>query len=152
MSRASVVLTCKKCGKEFTHIKHNCYNSTDARKYEEWAKKNVDTCPDCYKVEQEAKKLAERAKQAAGNSEGAKSCPLEFPVLIGSEKQIAWATDLRNGIISAMVDRKAKWDMLINTDNQTVKAEMVKLMEPSAKWWIDNRMKKVFDFCIGEKY
>ena len=152
MAKASVKLTCTKCGAEFTAQK-TCYNRTEADNWENYMSRVGGTCTDCWKVEKEAEKLAAREKQTAENASGAAQCPVTFPALEGSEKQIAWATDLRNGIITAMVNSKAQWDKIEELSaNPEFKKEWDKLNITSAKWWIDNRFTKIFKFIIGEKY
>jgi len=162
MAKASIYLTCKKCGEEFWHGK-KCYNSSDARNYEDWAKENVDTCPKCWKADQDVKKLAEREKQSAENEKSATECPWTLPKLEGSEKQIKWANDIRNNLIAQMISSKAKFDALeavtkgdIPEGMSEVTAQAIKefysdVHNKSSKWWIDNRGKCFFGetFEIG---
>lgn len=63
-------------------------------------------CPDCRKAE------AENAAIAAG-----------LPVLSGSPKQIAWASDIRERALRLLSPERTE---KIRT-------------EPSARWWIDHR-------------
>lgn len=48
MAMVEITCTCATCGKDFLHRK-KLYNRREADKYEEWAKYNVDECPDCYR-------------------------------------------------------------------------------------------------------
>ena len=160
MARASVHLTCQKCGKEFTHIKYYLHNSQSRESYEKWAKETIDTCPDCWKAEQEAKKLAEREKQIAESAKSASGCPWALPALEGSEKQIKWATDIRNNLIAQLVDKGAKWDVMeaigkgdkpegASEEVLQAASELYKtIYNASSKWWIDNRGKQFANHCF----
>lgn len=86
MARAQVKIVCAHCGKEFMHTKLNCYNRKDANNYEKWVERNIDTCPECSLEIMKEKKLA-------SVKEFEKNFPL--PALTGSEKQIAWAKNIR---------------------------------------------------------
>jgi len=161
MARAMINLKCEKCGKEFTHIKHGCYNRSDANQYENWAKSAITTCPDCWKEEQEIKKLAEREKETVKSAEIAQSCPWQLPALQGSEKQIKWAADIRNNLIAQMIDKEIKWGNIeaagkgenpaeVNQETLSAAKELYDaIFSISAKWWIENRGKRFFN-CIFE--
>lgn len=59
MARARVTCICSTCGAEFEKIKRGCYNRAAANSWEEWARENIDECPECYKKrrrEEEAEK------------------------------------------------------------------------------------------------
>ena len=53
MAKATVVCTCKKCGKEFTRTSM-CSNRREADNWESWASSHYDVCPECYAKEKEA--------------------------------------------------------------------------------------------------
>ncbi|MGI6169911.1 MAG: hypothetical protein ACOYI4_09505 [Christensenellales bacterium] len=92
MAKASVTLTCTKCGKEFVHEQKNCGNRRDANNYEEWAIQNIDLCPECYGE----KKRAEHA-----NKVEKKAAELRLPkITSGTEKQIAWAEKIRYEVLT----------------------------------------------------
>lgn len=56
MAKAKVTCTCTTCGSEFTKTKY-CYNRREADNWESWAESYFDTCPDCWRKQQEAKKI-----------------------------------------------------------------------------------------------
>jgi len=144
MAKASVRLICSNCGQEFTATK-GCNNRTEADNWEKYMSRIGGECKECYVAKKKAEKEAHIAEQAKVNSEMAQGCPLTLPELQGTEKQIKWASDLRNGVIAAMNNRKCKWDVLLqNTERDDIKPEFEKLMEPSAKWWIENRGSPIF--------
>lgn len=97
MAKAEVKIICKKCGNRFTWS--NIYHSRkDADAAEIWAKQNITLCPECRKKEyiKEQQALApEYAKKAAEILSDYK-----LPVLTGTEKQIAYATSLRDKFIA----------------------------------------------------
>jgi len=151
MARAKINLTCGKCGREFTHIKQNCHNRTAADSYEAWAKANIDTCPECYGAAKAAKKEAERTATAQKAAEQVQGCPLDLPTLTGSDKQIAWATDIRNKFVGYCMS-KLDWAKMQEAakDRPEVKADLDKLLAASAKWWIDNRCGTIFGRSISQ--
>lgn len=56
MAKASVTITCSKCGAKFVKEK-KCYNRTEADNWEAYAGRTYDICPSCYgKQMQEEKK------------------------------------------------------------------------------------------------
>jgi len=130
MAQIKIKLVCEDCGKEFTHI-HNCWNRDDAKKYEEWAVENITTCPSCYGAQQRAAERSELDKLTEEARATVSSAGIELPALTGTEKQIAWAEDIRIRGAAMFVKAKAQqkaWD-LFNS-------------KTDAKWWIDNR-----DYC-----
>jgi hypothetical protein len=48
MAKASVKLVCKECGNEFCREKNGFRNRSEADSWEEWAKANIDLCPECW--------------------------------------------------------------------------------------------------------
>lgn len=85
----------------------------------------VAVCPDCYRARQQA----EAAKITEGLVE-----------LTGTEKQVAWANDLRARLIRELNERypsagkdKEKRDKLFALLPAAINER------PEAKWWIDNR-------------
>lgn len=129
MSISQIEVVCEHCGKTFRH-RHKCYNRDAAESYTEWAKENVTICPECYKEiqrETERKRIEELTKNMPVTAE-----------LIGTDKQVKWANDIRRKALSFVVDRKPKqafWDA-VNS-------------KTSAVWWIDNRdnLDNIYDFA-----
>lgn len=133
MAKATVRLICKECGLEFSReaIKRN---RRDADDWEEWAKKNITMCPHCWAktvLEEKRRTNAEKVERfLAGH---------ELPDLTGSEKQIAWANNLRieriaNGVNDKMQYNDACDILFANTTE--------------AKFWIDHRFDPDFDFWV----
>jgi hypothetical protein len=119
-----------KCGCEVTHQLYGKHTDRDSKL--EWLK----TQP-CWECEKKA-----RAEAAAAKNAG-------MPELTGSEKQIAWAEQIRAKQIDQLNQATAK----MNTRDQVLtdapdKIELYDLTvkviddiknETSAKWWIENR-------------
>ena len=91
MAKAKAICKCKYCGNEFHYVTYK-NNSRDARDFEKWAAENIDECPEC----REKRIAAEHDEQARISAEAAKS--KGWPELTGSEKQVRWATSIREGV------------------------------------------------------
>lgn len=90
MARAIAQCTCSKCGAKFEKV-HFGYNRKDADQWKEWAEETLDTCPDCWWKEQQEKDAAKAAAIIERFS---------LPEITGkSEKQIKFASDLRNKLL-----------------------------------------------------
>ena len=74
---------------------------------------------------------AKRAEQAeSAERDGAAIAYLEPPQLIGSDRQVAWATTIRAGQLAAIIAA----DVQDHADGQRAC-----LLVTDAKWWIDHR-------------
>jgi len=125
MAKAMITIICAVCGHEFRHSK-TCYNRDDATRYEDWARDNITTCPECYAKAQRAK---ERAKLDAQTAEAQQTLEgMTLSDLTGTDKQIAWATDIR---VRAAATCK------VAGGNEKFWAMFNGMTD--AKWWIDNR-------------
>lgn len=65
---------------------------------------------------------------------------MELPALTGSEKQIAWANDIRAKVFAEWDARVAEFgapDPSIPAQAKVIAAYEQLLAESSAKWWID---------------
>lgn len=132
MAQARIEIICTECGCKFTHRK-NCYNRDAATKYEEWAAENITICPECYGKQKRAEERARLDKQTEEAKEA--SAGIELPELTGTEKQIAWAKDIRARAVKMFVDAKANdgaWKLFSN--------------RTEAHWWIENR-----EYCDNTK-
>lgn len=98
-------------------------------------------CRECYLKDMAAKRSAANAQAADANkSAGA-------PMLIGSDKQIAWAESLRAPVLALIADLSAKaiaargcLPAMYYACQDDIIAYMQQInMQASAKWWIDNR-------------
>ncbi|MEG0051193.1 MAG: hypothetical protein RR712_03360 [Terrisporobacter sp.] len=111
-------------------------NVTGPTKNRQWIvdRKFEGLCPDCYDKKLEADRI--KANEVALK----KSKEMELPELIGTEKQVAWATTLRQKLIDkveikldAMDDRKGNRDLVNKVFNYILTDKV------TAKWFIDNR-------------
>jgi hypothetical protein len=127
MAVAQATITCRQCGRQFEWRK-KCYNRKDANREEEWAKGNISQCPDCWHKEQAAiKKKEEKERSEAFAIELEK---YQLPPLTGTEKQVEWATIIRNNSVGKAVKQEPTELFWV----------MVRL-QTEAKWWIDHRNK-----------
>lgn len=109
---------CAVCGNDF-EIKVKRRNSEEAASFEEWAAKNITVCRDC---ERKMKKKEDH-ERALENSDG-------LPTLEGTEKQIAWAFDIRGKFTDfSFLDDRSKGFFI----------EHYLKGKTSAKWWIDHQ-------------
>lgn len=145
MAIARVDLICKECGREFTH-RSSCGNRRLADEHESWARENITLCPECWKK-------ARREAEAAELAKAVKALPVELPEnLTGSEKQIAWAKDIREKY-ALMIQRE-----YVNEADDDLRVYYVKVLDviiaenPSAKWWIDNRVQLSSVYEGGKLY
>ncbi len=150
MAKARVTCTCKICGATFTRetIKRN---RAEADNWEAWAAENIDTCPGCFRAQQQKEKELEAAARSS-----------QLPQLQGSEKQVAWANTIRDKMISenqlaqgirdgefinqdgtTLTFQQAQefWATADSTPAQQAAADaVIKLFtETQAKWFIDHR-------------
>ena len=143
MAKATAVCTCKICNKNF-EVEHKCYNRDDADRWEMWAQKHYDTCPDCRR---------EKARKEASQSNAA-SRTMGLADLYGSPYTIPKATEVRNKFI-----QESKETILLNMKaikrakacgRDTAKNELtiqrligtrdyVLKRQRSASWWIGNQ-------------
>lgn len=139
MAKARATCTCATCGKVFEITAYKV-NSREARQFEEWAAENITECNEC-----KEKRLTE--EHAAENEKAANAAKEKnWPTLIGSEKQVAWANTIReagmNGIFSRVDNVKehmhGKPDLEDAYRIGTIATELM-LEKTSASWWIDNR-------------
>jgi hypothetical protein len=165
MARASVELVCNVCGKTFLAEK-DCYNRKEADSWEEWMQKTGGACKECW-----AKDRAQKIRQSGQREEMAQVEAWEARVggilsaLEGTEKQIAWAREIRHDILGPLVGKGGLKPVMFTPDyekdavNAGIPAEEIeKYREPfdyirgivlplaakrSAKWWIDNREMKL---------
>lgn len=129
-------------------IKHICGHEKETQLYGKhtdrdskfaWMQDHV--CPDCFKAQKEkerANKEKERQPEIQAENQLAEifSQEMSLPSLCGSEKQIAWAQSIRRTVYRGLIDPPP---------------EVIDLMglEPSAKWWIDNRSGSPRDVMIS---
>lgn len=121
MARAIAMCTCNRCGKSFKKIKY-CSNRREADSWESWVSSNITVCDECRKKEHEEALLEKRAGLVK---------------LSGSEKQVAWAENIRDRFVSGIEDAISSTDEeFIPLLNQVV--DYTKSIT-SASWWIEHR-------------
>lgn len=99
MAIATVECKCRTCGKMFT-VHRKCKNSAEVSYFEDYAKDRCDECKDCYFARKKAEAL-EKAQRIIEEN--------HLPDITGkSEKQIAYANDLRNRYLSEIEDSQIK--------------------------------------------
>ena len=137
MAKATVTCTCCECGKSFTASKILA-SRDQANNWEEWAKSNIIQCDECRAKSREEEKAAANAKAAEAAKEFA------LPELTGSDKQVAWATELRNKFIVAATEAaqsKIGNDPIESKDMADFAGYIV-LKRTSASDWIDSISKE----------
>lgn len=115
------------CGHQVTHNLIGKLNDRDHKAA--WLTNHV--CSECYKVQ-----LAVAAAEAAKEQ--------QLPALIGSDKQVAWATTIRQEILESIkqeVLRITKKPIEEAPDSGKAFFNWLKDQKES-KFWIDNRMYK----------
>lgn len=120
------------CGHQVTHNLIGKYNDRDRKAA--WLANHV--CSDCYK----AQLAAERAKANFSAAETAKE--QQLPALIGSDKQVAWATTIRQDVLEHVTREILK---AIKKPIEEAPAEGQAFFkwlkdQKESKFWIDNRM------------
>ena len=94
MAMATVTCACRECGAEFK-ASRRCANRAAADDYVEWATRNLDLCPACYRAE----KRREAEEQVAAQL---KEWGVTLPTIEGvSDKQIAYAASLRTQYLAS---------------------------------------------------
>lgn len=139
MAKWTATCTCKHCGKEFERTGYE-QNRRLADSKAEWVAEHSDECPECYKARRKAERENE-AREAIGN--------FQLPELEGTEKQIAYATDLRDGFLAEnrqMVEKlREVFAQVMQADynqlNEIGKDLKLVLTETSAHRVIDGLMK-----------
>jgi hypothetical protein len=102
-------------------------------------------CPECYAAKKKADKDAQITSQRTQTPQTEAKVPLDLPDLTGTDKQIAWARDIRAQYLQALQARGLKWDAVkANADHPKVRPELDKLLTTDAKWWINHRTASIF--------
>jgi DNA-directed RNA polymerase subunit RPC12/RpoP len=136
MAKVEITLKCSECGKEFVHTNYKQSRKL-ADSYEEWAKDNITVCPECYKkaIREEKETRINRAFEEVKN--------LVTSELIGTEKQVKWAEQIRKetagNFAEAVKENRIKpefWDKF----NSII----------SSVWWIEHR--DTLELTVGSAY
>ena len=96
MAIARISITCDTCGKVFEH-RHESHNRHEANSYEDWAKANITTCPECKRKASAAD--AQSKLQATLTRLG-----ITLPALEGvSDKQVNYAISVRDRYLACNI-------------------------------------------------
>lgn len=120
MAQASVKIKCRVCGTDFI-VSRTCRNRLEAEGWEKWAFEHYNTCKDCL----DKAKLHEAAEKAIASG---------LPPLEGSDKQILWASELRDGFKS-----DADTFFALHQSARVARAVRSMLGHADATWWISRR-------------
>lgn len=71
-------------------------------------------------------------------------------ITIGSEKQIAWATDIRNGVAEAIEAARVEKNLTWSPAQADVIARLMSV--DIARFWIDNRGHEVYGWLSKAQY
>lgn len=129
MAKATATCTCKTCGKEF-EVSAIKYNRREADSWAVWASDHYIECDDCYKARLAKERDAENTRAAeAAISSGLRD-------LEGSDKQVAWATTIRQKALQKVAD-----DCEMSIAVLIARAPVVRWAsnQTDARWWIDHR-------------
>lgn len=118
MAIAKAQCHCEICGQDF-EVRASKHNRRQADEFEEWARYNITICRECRFKEQKAKEHEQAVKTSNG-----------LPELKGSEKQIAWAFDIRGKFATTKG---------LNEKAAKLFRETYLCGKTSAEWWIDHR-------------
>lgn len=121
------------CGHSATHQLYG--KTTERQRRIEWL--SGQSCPECYRAEQEQRRQAENAQAAESNQQAG------LPALTGSDKQVAWAESIR----AAKLAELAQLRSLVETNaakNPALAEQMLAAIDSAATqttaaWWIDRR-------------
>lgn len=139
MAKAEIKCTCPECGA--THYwSVTCYNRREADRWEEYHADEANTrlCPECY-AKAKAKERAE-AREAENKAAAETAGALGLPELSGSEKQVAWATSIRQKALDEALSAAAGGSTrVLNDEGRAFVAAVLGRMSAEARWWIDHR-------------
>lgn len=156
MAKAIVKMICEVCGKTYT-MERTFSSRKEADNFEDYMDGRAGTCHECYAEKMKSKREADKAKASAEATAAIEGCALALPELVGSEKQIQWATDIRKRFIAQMYKRGVRtvnaWEKLIPENQpeekrEVAKAEYNKIMNASAKFWIEIRGQKIYGLTV----
>ena len=130
-------MVCAECGAEYWAEK-TCCNRSEANRWEAWMQGQEGCCRECYAKRMAAERAADR--EAENAAAAARAAELNLPALEGSEKQVAWATTIRQEALDSALRAAAGADTAaLNADGRAFVAGVVARMSVEARWWIDRR-------------
>lgn len=139
MAKATITCTCPECGTTFTWSVV-CHNRREADNWEFYHADEATTrlCPECYRKAEAARREQER--KTANAAAAAKAGEFGFPPLTGTERQVAWATTIRQQALDKALAIVAGRTSTGMTDKgRAFVAAVIAKMSTEAKWWIDHR-------------
>lgn len=122
----------------------------------EWKKENAFSmlCPEC------REKARQQERDIANKKAAEAAAEMGLPKLTGTEKQVAWATTIRNDLINAVrealhenPDRKitVAESKIIDINDWGHAFDVLVTEKTTAKFWIDNREERNLGRRIIEK-
>lgn len=129
MAIARAELTCPACGRTYLYETRKA-NTSEARSFIAWAQAHMTDrlCPDCYAKDRDADQA-----QAAGTVSD-----LGWSDLTGSDKQVAWANQIRAQYIRTLDQHDTDHpDLVPQTLTDGLREILSRISD--AKWWIDKR-------------
>lgn len=139
MAKATITCTCPECGAThyYTAI---CHNRREADNWEQYHADEATTrlCPECYRKAAAARREAER--EAENKAAAEQAAALKLPALAGTDKQVAWATTIRQQAIDDALSASCGGSTsVLNDEGRALVAAVLSRMSAEAKWWIDYR-------------
>lgn len=131
MAKARAICTCERCGATF-YVEATRASRKSADEWEAWAADHYTVCREC-----EAKEYQELAEKAAKQAQED-----GLPALRGTERQVAWAEQIRQNklvALNAFADELAAKGKTKTAQNVSMTTEYILHTKASARWWIDNR-------------
>ena len=136
MAVAKMELTCRECGKTFTH-RRECHSRAEADRYEAWAKDNIDLCPDCRRQQQREEREAANTKAVAALMD---KYGLSLPdITEGTEKQVAYANSLRAEYIAhnSIAERYCYTVAAMRDEHDRLEREVQKQGKTAEEYWAE---------------
>lgn len=121
MAKATATCTCKTCGRAFD-VTRDVFNARERESAIAYMHEHYTECPECHK----ARMAVKSADKAHDNG---------WAQLTGSDKQIAWAMEIREKMIDSVL-HYVRPDAM-----DTAKAIITEITakHADARWWIDHR-------------
>ena len=137
---ANITLTCKECGKKYT-ISKKCNSRSEADNYETYMAGKDGLCTECWAKAQQAKREADKKELNDKVEAKLEAAGITLPELTGTEKQVAWALQIRHNMFTDLTQKGINWAVVAKkTYDPRMQNDIEKLFTTSAKTWIDAKM------------
>lgn len=138
MAKAEIKCTCPECGAKHTWSVI-CHNRREADNWEQYHADEANTrlCPECYRKHRAAERA--EAREAENKVAAENVAALGLPALTGTEKQVAWATSIRQKALDEALATHGGSLANLNDKGRAVLAAAMAKMSTDASWWIDHR-------------